>query len=247
MSTDPDQIRAEIERTRADLSYNVDVLADKVSPSSIVERRVDSAKGAITSVKERVMGTTTHMADSVTGTASSATSSAHDKASSLATTASDAVHGAPGAAKSKASGNPLAAGLIAFGAGWLISSLLPASEKETQLAGQVKDAALEHKDAVTEPLKQAAADAKDALQEPAQEAFASVKETATDAVGTVKEQGQSAAQDVTSQAQDAKDAVQETRSGDSETGDDSGYQSTNNGWAGGTTESSTPERPYGSI
>lgn len=47
-------------------------------------------------------------------------------------------------AASKAGGNPLAAGLIAFGTGLVISSLIPASDKEAELAGQVVEAAKEH-------------------------------------------------------------------------------------------------------
>ena len=38
-------------------------------------------------------------------------------------------------------GNPLAAGVIAFGAGWLISSLLPASRQEQRLAEQTTEKA----------------------------------------------------------------------------------------------------------
>ena len=55
-SDDPDAIRADIERTRAELSYNVDALADTANPKKIAERQVDKVKGAAISVKERIMG-----------------------------------------------------------------------------------------------------------------------------------------------------------------------------------------------
>ena len=45
------------------------------------------------------------------------------------------------AARRQTQGNPLAAGLIAFGVGWLVSSLLPDSQKERELAHQLKDRA----------------------------------------------------------------------------------------------------------
>ena len=66
MSTDPDQIRAEIERTRAELSQDVDALGEKVSPSAIVERRKERLMDKVTSVKERVMGSASEPAMSST-------------------------------------------------------------------------------------------------------------------------------------------------------------------------------------
>lgn len=80
MSNDPDQIRRDIERTRSELSSNVEALTDKVTPSHIVARRVDSATGAVTGVKERVMGTTS----AITSSTSSSASSLGDHASSVA-------------------------------------------------------------------------------------------------------------------------------------------------------------------
>ena len=117
---------------------------------------------------------------------------------------------APTAARQKTQGNPLAAGLIAFGTGWLISSLLPASEKEKQAASTVKDKASEHSDTLTAPLKEAAGNAKENLQGPAQDAVASVKGTAADAASTVKDEAAHAKDDVAGSAQHAKDEVQST-------------------------------------
>jgi len=56
-SKTPEEIRAEIERTRAGLSYDVDTLADKVNPSSIAQRQTDKVKGKFSTMKESVMGT----------------------------------------------------------------------------------------------------------------------------------------------------------------------------------------------
>jgi len=195
-SNDPDQIRAEIERTRASLSDDVNALTDKVTPSHVARRQVDKARGAVTGVKDRVMGT-----------ASDLGSSASDKASQVSGKASDmgsAVSDAPSTVKARAAGNPLAAGMIAAGIGWLIGSLLPASEREKQAATQVKDQAAPM---VSDAVKEVA----DHLKQPAQEAVESVKETATEAAQTVKEEGQSSVQDVQDKAVEAKDTVQESR------------------------------------
>ena len=118
-------------------------------------------------------------ADRVSGTASSAASSVQDAASSAAgtvqdaaSTAADAVQEAPQAIRRQTRGNPLAAGLIAFGAGWLVSSLLPASRREQELADQAKQVAQEK---VQPVLQQVAGEVGDNLREPAQQAAESVK------------------------------------------------------------------------
>lgn len=203
MTNNPEEIRRDIERTRRELSSNVDALTDKVSPSRVMERRVERARGAVTSVKEKVMGTTSDTTGSAKDTMSSAASSVSGAASSVADTAS----AAPQMARQRTQGNPLAAGLIAFGAGWLISSILPASEKEQQAAAAIKDKASEHSDKVTGPLSEAAHQVTDNLREPAQQAAESVKSTATDAVSTVKGETQAATVDVTDQAKHSKDKV----------------------------------------
>ena len=56
MSTDPDQIRDDIERTRAELSSDVDALTDKVSPTQVAQRQADRSARAVSDVKDRVMG-----------------------------------------------------------------------------------------------------------------------------------------------------------------------------------------------
>jgi hypothetical protein len=225
-SSDPDVIRRQIEDTRRELSYDVDALNEKVNPARVVDRRVTAAKGKITNLKEKVMGsaqdTTYHAqgvasnaAGSVQGAASSAAGSVQNAASSAAesvqgaaASAASAVQQAPDTIVRQTQGNPLAAGLIAFGVGWLVSSLLPASEKEKQLAQQAETAIRENKDALLEPAKQAAQEIGDELKPAAQQAVESVKSTATDAASTVAEEGKSAAADVQGKAKQAKTTVQ---------------------------------------
>jgi hypothetical protein len=214
-TSDPDVIRRQIEDTRRELSYDVDALNEKVNPARVVDRRVSAAKGRITNLKEKVMGSAQDTTSSAHGMASNAAGSVQNAASSAAGTVQDAassavgaVQQAPDAVVRQTQGNPLAAGLIAFGVGWLVSSLLPASEKEKQLAQQAENAVREHKDALLEPAKQAAQEIGDQLKPAAQDAVESVKSTAQDAAATVKDEGQSAVQDVQGQAQQSKDRVQ---------------------------------------
>jgi hypothetical protein len=214
-TSDPDVIRRQIEDTRRELSYDVDALNEKVNPARVVDRRVSAAKGRISNLKEKVMGsaqdTTSSaqgMASDAAGSVQSAASSAADTVTGAASSAAGAVQQAPDAIVKQTQGNPLAAGLIAFGVGWLVSSLLPASEKEKQLAQQAESAVREHKDALLEPAKQAAQEIGEQLKPAAQDAMESVKSTAQDAASTVKEEGQSAVQDVQGQAQQSKEKVQ---------------------------------------
>lgn len=219
-SSDPDVIRRQIEDTRRELSYDVDALNEKVNPARVVDRRVTAAKGRVSGLKDKVMGTahdtrqsaqgTAHnAAGSVQGAASNAAGSVQDAASSAA----GAIQGAPDAAIRQTQGNPLAAGLIAFGVGWLVSSLLPATQREQQLAQQAETAVRDNKDALLAPAKQAAQEIGEQLKPAAQDAVESVKSTAQDAAATVKDEGQSAAQDVQGQAQQAKETVQSKQSG----------------------------------
>ena len=53
---DPDQIRREIERTQRQISHDVDLLTEKVTPGKIVERRVGRVRGAAGRWKDAVMG-----------------------------------------------------------------------------------------------------------------------------------------------------------------------------------------------
>jgi|SRR6476469_5282323 uncharacterized protein YjbJ (UPF0337 family) len=190
-SDDPEVIRRDIESTRADLSRNVDALTEKVSPSRVVGRRVDRAKDAVGSVKDKVMGSSDNPYDQ------GAMGDATDKASSMASSIGDTATSAPTIARQKTRGNPLAAGMIAFGVGWLASSLLPATEKEQEAASAVKDKASEHSDTLTAPIKEAAGNAKENLRAPAQDALQSVKGTATEATATVKDEAAAAKDDVT--------------------------------------------------
>jgi len=216
-SSDPDVIRRQIEDTRRELSYDVDALNEKVNPARVMDRRVENVKGRFSSVKEKVMGTASNttsnaqgMAQNAAGSVQGAASSAAGTVQDVASSAASAVQQAPATITRQAQGNPLAAGLIAFGVGWLVSSLLPASQKEQELAQHAETALRDNKDALLAPAKEAAQEMGEQLKPAAQDAVESVKSTAQDAAQTVKDEGQSAVQDVQGQAQQSRDTVQST-------------------------------------
>ena len=55
-SNNPDEIRADIERTRRELGQDVDALAEKVSPTKAVSRQTNRIKDGFIHAKENIMG-----------------------------------------------------------------------------------------------------------------------------------------------------------------------------------------------
>jgi gas vesicle protein len=213
MAEEPDRLKQDIENTRATLTRDVDLLAEKTSPRQVARRRW-------TSVKEKVMGTTedtryavqdkasnlagtagekaSHLSDKAGETASNI----GDKASSAAHTAADAVRSAPQTVAGQTQGNPLAAGIIAFGVGLLASSLIPVTDAERRAGQQLK----EHGSDLTDQVKDVAGEMKDDLTGTVQQAAGQVKQVAQEGVQETKEQARSSAQDAKEQTRQAAQA-----------------------------------------
>lgn len=217
-SNDPDALRAEIEQTRARLSQDVNALGEAVTPGNIARRQVDKAKGTAVGIKDKVMGSAEDAAGTVRdrlpgggsggGSGGGMGESVHGMTTSVAGTVSNA----PQSARTRAQGNPLAAGMIALGAGWLLGSLLPASEREREAIGVAKERAKEQAQPLVQEAKSVAQETAQNLKDPAMQAADSVRSTAQDAVQTVKAEGQQQAEGVRSSAQDSKETVQSHQS-----------------------------------
>jgi gas vesicle protein len=199
MAEEPDRLRQNIESTRASLTRDVDLLAEKTSPKKVAQRRW-------TSVKEKVMGSTDTARHAAGDKTSSAVNTVQDKAGQVgdvatekARDAADAVRSAPQAVAAQTQGNPIAAGIIAFGVGMLAATLIPVSDAERRAGQQLKDNSGEF----TEKVKDLAADVKDDVSGTVQQAASHVKETTQDAAQTTKDQAQSSVQDVKGRTQQA--------------------------------------------
>ena len=184
MSTSPDAIRADIEQTRRELGGDVDALADKVTPSKIMDRQTDKIRHGFRSIRDRVMGVADDAGSALSDAGSSAAAGVGDVKDKVV---------------AKTEGNPIAVGLIAFGAGLLAASLIPASTKEKQMAAGVKEQA----QPLVDNLADAAAEAGRNLKAPAQNAATAVKDAATDAAQTVKAEATDATHEVKERAQEA--------------------------------------------
>lgn len=222
-SNNPDEIRAEIERTRYELGQDVDALAEKVSPTKAVSRQTNRVKDGLVNVKENIMGSPDHhrhepsMGDRAHAMADDARASMHgaadqargymdqagDRVSGWADDAQHAVQQAPAQLRGRTAGNPLAAGLIAFGAGLLASSLIPASRVEQRAAEGLKEQAAP----LVDEAKQVAQQLREDIEPAAREAAEHVKDSASEAVDHVKADGADKAQDLKSESKDAAQQV----------------------------------------
>lgn len=192
MGKDPSQVRAEIEQTRVQLGSDMDTLTEKVSPSKLAERRVDDARSAVTSVRDRVMGTSQNV---------------REHGSSAAGAVGETASQAPEAVRRRAQGNPLATGLIAFGFGWLAASLLPESGAERQAAGRLREQAGHLAGPLRETAQQAVHEMKNNLQPRAHQAADSVKQSAQQAAEEIRGTAQEAGSDVAGSARDEATSV----------------------------------------
>ena len=185
-----EQLTGQIADTRQDLSRDVDALYDKVSPGRIVERRKEAVRGRLSSFKDSVMGSAGSAGSSAQGAVGSVKDTASGATSAVAGTAQSAV----GTIERQTRGAPLAAGMVAFGAGMIVSALIPASEKEAQAAQRLTEAAKDSP--IVDEAKAVGQQVGQHLKESAAEAAQEVKSSAQDSAATLKDEGQSSAQTV---------------------------------------------------
>jgi ElaB/YqjD/DUF883 family membrane-anchored ribosome-binding protein len=241
MSDDPDVLRRQIEQTRAELSRDVDALGEAASPGNVARRQAekvtDKVRGAGHTLKEKVMGSDDpygsepglagRAGETVSGAGhrvgdtvsdlghrvGDTTSELGHRVGDVAGSAQQTLASAPEMARRQTRGNPLAAGLVALGAGWLLGSLLPGSEKERELAVTARER-MRDSDLVDQAVQEVRSAGQHVVEEVrprAQEAVDQVRQSATESVEHVKEEATTATEDVRSSAQESKDAVQEHR------------------------------------
>ncbi|SHM78364.1 DUF3618 domain-containing protein [Actinacidiphila paucisporea] len=218
MGTEPDELRRDVDQTRAHLARNVDRLADRVVPGRVARRKIDATQSRLSGIKERVMGsahsgghTVADTAHGLSDHAGQAAGRVGDAVTGTASTVGDAAQQAPAQIRKQTQGSPLAAGVIAFGAGMLAAALIPATKAEEHVGGHLR----EHADQLVEPAKQtalqAAQEVREELREPAAEAVQSVKDTATEGARTTgdhaRQAGQETADGLRSTARDGIDEV----------------------------------------
>jgi uncharacterized protein YjbJ (UPF0337 family) len=192
MGKSASEVRADIEDTRRDMSDTVDAIADRTSPRRIVRRRRERVTAGWRSMRERVMG----KAESAYGTAADQAGRVPDAAREAATTVTETAQAVPQKVAEGTQGNPIAAGIVAFGAGLLVASILPPSEAEQKAAARLREKAGPLQEELGEAGRQVVEDVKSAAQEGVEQ----VKSTASDAAANVQEDVRSSARQVSEQA-----------------------------------------------
>jgi len=195
MGQSAEELRREIEDTRDDLGQTLDAIGDRVSPGRIVERRKNRVMNGLSSVRDRVMGTASDTGHAVGDTATGAV---------------DTLKGTPDAVVKQTQGSPLVAGALAFGVGVLVASVFPPTEKEQEVADQLKEKA----QPLADDLKETGQEMAEQLKEPAREAVESVKQVAAEGQQAVTETAKGAANSTRDAAREGTETVRAEGTGD---------------------------------
>lgn len=193
---EPARIRDEIRMTRTRMDDTLYELEDRVAPSRVAERSKARMKARWTDLRSNVMGSVDDRTPSPSS--SGGTSSSSRGVGDVASDAADQARQAPQQVKQKTRGNPLAAGMIAFGVGALVSALLPESDQEQQLVEDAADKV--DLQQVRGEVEQAAQDVREPVRERSQEGMEDLKQTASDHASELQDEAQTSQQRVASDA-----------------------------------------------
>jgi hypothetical protein len=232
------QLRREIDLRRERIGDTLEVIGDRVSPGRMAQRRKAAVTGAFRRAKETVMGAAEdaqgRMGDTIGGMtqhAGDGVGSMGERMSGAAHSAAGTVQHAPEAITQRAQGNPLAAGVIAFGAGMLLATVLPKTRAEQQAAQQLQPQIQGAVDAARETGQQLAQTAKDDVQQ----AAVDLRETTRESAEHVTQEAKQAAQGVAGAGREAATNLGEQAKGAAGTVRDEGRSTVQNVRDPGTT------------
>ena len=231
MGTSATQVRTEIASSRDELGQTIGALEqrlaqtredviDRVSPKRVWHRKTDELRRRVGAVAGSVTGTTERMEMQMATSKSRVRGEVQELAGQTSEGVSRAADGArntQAGLRQRAEGNPMAAGLVALGAGVLVASLLPPTPAEQRAARRVRDG--------LGPLQQRAGEAgrelAEGVSESAQERMDQVKSRANEAVQQVKDETATSTEEVKTETKaasrrvkgEAKASAQRAKSG----------------------------------
>ena len=182
MGQTAEDLRTQLAEQRGDISRDLEAIGDRVSPGRMVERRQAAVRMRFGEMRERVMGaadTTQH--------------GMRDTVSSGVSTARDGVSGAAEGTIHATEGNPLAMGLVAFGAGLVMATLFPATRAEQRAAAKAQPTLENAAEQAGPKVRELAGEMKDEVAPAAEEAVSEVKESAKQAAQNLKDEAKDAA------------------------------------------------------
>ena len=191
MGQDPDQIRQEIEDTRAEMSETVEAVGYK---ADVPSRAKEAVSETVDNVKNKVSDTATRAKEAVVGTASRAGDAMSETTSRAgdATPSGGQVKQQAKRAAGLAQENPLGLAVGAAALGFLAGLAVPSTRVENERLGPVADQ-------VKDTVKETGQEALDRGKQVAQEAASSAAETAKQ---STQEHGQDLAHSAKQNAQD---------------------------------------------
>jgi gas vesicle protein len=191
MAERTDELRQDIDRKRDEIGYTVDQIQNRVSPRRVTARGTHRLRRWWIDARDQLMGNdqTQYPWESASQRIGDTSQRIGEKVGEItdrtAEKLSDMREGiadAPQMVRQQTQGNPLAAGLITFGGGLLVGTLLPRTDVERQAAQRVQPAVSEVAQEAADVGKEIA----DEVRSNASEAMEEVKDTATNAVEGVK-------------------------------------------------------------
>ncbi len=191
MGQTADELRADIEQRRDNMSGTVDAIEDKVRPGRIIQRRRQAVRDWAGTTRERMMGTRDAFEAGVSDSAAGAAATVRDVGAQIAE--------APTQLADQTRGAPLIAGGIALGLGALLALLLP----ETRIEHQAIETVQPQIDMATEAAKDAGLQALQTTQDSAKEAISDLKDSAAERATELAEQANEAKDEVVDRAQEA--------------------------------------------
>ncbi len=189
MGQSTEELKRDIEQTRADMSGTLDAIEDRVSPSRMIQRRKNRVAESVHAARERIMGTASQMEQGVAAAAGDVT---------------DTIKDAPHAVARGTEGSPMVAGAIVFGLGFLAAVAFPTTDTERGASTKVADKLEPAKQELMNSAKEVAGN----LKEPAKQAAQEVKDAASESVSAVSSTAREAVEETKQQASESVAAVQ---------------------------------------
>ena len=189
MGQSTEELKRDIEHTRADMSGTLDAIEDRVSPSRMIQRRKNRMADSVHALRERVMGTASDVEHGVAAAAGEVTGTIKE---------------APQAVVRGTEGAPMVAGAITFGLGFLVAVAFPSTDAERQASTKVADKLEPAKQELMDSAKEVAEN----LKEPAKQAAQEVKDAASESAGAVSSTAREAVAETKQQASESVAAVQ---------------------------------------
>jgi hypothetical protein len=178
------ELRRQAGEQRHEMGDTLEAIGDRLSPERVIERRKAVVGQRFRRVKDTVMGSPEYQEPM--------TQQVRERTGGMMQSATEAVRSAPSTLADQARGNPIAVGVVAFGAGLLLATVMPKSETESRL---MEEAQPQVQSAMSE-LKEAGRDITSDAQEHARAAGEELKGAGSEAASHVKDQAQASADEV---------------------------------------------------